>query len=340
VKVLVPALLIASLACSALGVEIGDKAPPLSANAWLNGSAAQPDKPDGKTIYVIEFWATWCPPCRQSIPHLNKLLQEYKDRNVVIVGVTDEPEDVVRPFVRKLDMQYLVAIAPKEANGLWTEGIPGIPQAFIVDSKGTIVWAGHPMAGLDDALKGIFEGTYDAEKVRTQAAQEEDLKGLLSEGDFAKALKKVDAMIAKNPKDFALCQLKLELLAQLERFEQVKKFYREIYKTFSDSAEEMNTLAWIAATSPFEMGDLDIAWEAATRAVQLSNRENSAILDTLARVYYATGLFDEAVKAQEEALKKSKDKEERADLESALSFYKSAVALRQRISNSPQDSKP
>lgn len=339
-KPLVSAILFFLLLSAAPALDVGQTAPPLSVETWLNGEAVQPHPSDGKTVYVVEFWATWCPPCRQTIPHLNELSDRFKDRNVVIVGVTDEREDVVRPFVEKMGMRYRVAIAPRRENTAWTEGLPGIPHAFIVGADGHVVWSGHPMGGLDDALQGILDGTYDPQKAREEARQEDDLKDLLAGGDFDKALARVDAMLADDGKDFMLFQLKLQLLAQAERFDEVRKTYRDLLKAFADSAEEMNTLAWVAATSPFEMCDLQVAWEAATRAVELSRRENSAILDTLARVYYAAGALEKAVMVQEEAIRKCKDKKERADMEAALRHYRSALVLGERVTQAGASPRP
>ena len=98
----------------------------------------------------------------------------------------------------------------------------------------------------------------------------------------------------------------------------------------------------MAVTSPFEMCNLDLAWKAATRAVELSKRENSAILDTLARVYYAAGLLDQAVKTQKEAIEKSAGGEERESLKATLGYYKSAAVLRNQIekANGPKKTGP
>ena len=104
-----------------------------------------------------------------------------------------------------------------------------------------------------------------------------------------------------------------------------------MFEEFADSAEDLNTLSWMAVTSPFEMCDLDLAWKAATRAAELSKRENSAILDTLARVYYAAGLLDQAVKTQKEAVEKCADSEERESLKATLNYYTSAAVLRDQI---------
>ena len=64
-------------------------------------------------VTVVEFWATWCPPCKVAIPHLNKLyVDKYKSKGVQLVGVTKEPEATVKPFIaeRKKEFTYPVAI--------------------------------------------------------------------------------------------------------------------------------------------------------------------------------------------------------------------------------------
>ena len=68
--------------------EIGDKAKPLEIAEWVKGKK-DVDVTDGKSVYVVEFWATWCGPCRTTIPHLTELQKEYSDK-VVFVGVSKE----------------------------------------------------------------------------------------------------------------------------------------------------------------------------------------------------------------------------------------------------------
>src|SRR4030095_13932645 len=66
----------------------------------LEVSYVQGSKPTGERAILIEFWATWCGPCRQSIPHLNALYKKYKDKGLVIVGVTDEDNVTIRRFTK------------------------------------------------------------------------------------------------------------------------------------------------------------------------------------------------------------------------------------------------
>ncbi len=138
---------VASLAKQEL--KLGDAAPEVSVK-MINGTEY------GKTfslsefkdkVVVLEFWATWCPPCRESIPHLSKLQEKYKDK-IVLIGVSGENRDVVENFCKKQkEMKYRVAIDDNNKTaGIYMGGfgVNGIPHAFII-KEGKIIWHGHPM---------------------------------------------------------------------------------------------------------------------------------------------------------------------------------------------------
>jgi thiol-disulfide isomerase/thioredoxin/tetratricopeptide (TPR) repeat protein len=153
---------------------IGDPAPPLTVAQWVRGEpVGQLDK---GTIYVVEFWATWCGPCVRAVPHLSRLQERYKDQGVVVVGIgSSEPDGAAKvpPFVARFGnrMNYRVAVDDYAGTGegrtydAWmnASGRGGIPCAFVVGRDGRIAWAGHPM-GMDDALAKILAGTYDPVK--------------------------------------------------------------------------------------------------------------------------------------------------------------------------------
>jgi len=104
---------------------------------------------------ILEFWATWCPPCRKSIPHLNAIYAKYKDKGLVIIGVTDEKKDVVTAFLKKTPMTYFPAIDKTDTLGK-SFGVTGIPHALLIDSTGKIVWEGHPMSLSDSQIAAVL----------------------------------------------------------------------------------------------------------------------------------------------------------------------------------------
>jgi len=113
------------------------KAPPqMVVQKWLT------PKPNttGKFV-LIDFWATWCGPCRQSIPHLNQLQAKFKDQ-LVIIGLSDETEAEVRQM-KSPQMNYAVGIDPAGTMSK-AMNVRGIPHAIILDPSGIVRFEGHP----------------------------------------------------------------------------------------------------------------------------------------------------------------------------------------------------
>jgi thiol-disulfide isomerase/thioredoxin len=91
----------------------------------------------GKVV-IIDFWATWCPPCRAEIPHFKELYAQYKDRGLEIVGLSvDNGSAEVVSFVKENKIEYPVAMADGALQKAYG-GIRGIPTTFIVDKRGGI----------------------------------------------------------------------------------------------------------------------------------------------------------------------------------------------------------
>jgi thiol-disulfide isomerase/thioredoxin len=181
--------------------DLGTPAKPLVIEEWVKGAPVDIAAGKGTNIYVVEFWATWCPPCLASIPHLTELQKKFKSKNVIFVGVTDEKSKVVKKFVRKMagKMDYTVAID----TGKTSEGYPGafglrgIPQAFIVDKAGNVVWNGRPMDGLEEALEQVLAGKYDLTKAN--AKFQKRLEAQTRRPEFeAKMQEYAEAMLASN----------------------------------------------------------------------------------------------------------------------------------------------
>ncbi|MBI1349425.1 redoxin domain-containing protein [bacterium] len=151
-----------SLVAWAQEASLGDAAPPLSVSSWVKGEPVDLTASKGERVYLIEFWGTWCPPCRESIPHLTEVQKKYGERGLVIVGISDEEAETVRPFVAKQGdrMKYTVAIDKEQKTTeayMGAFGLDSIPSAFLVDRKGKVVWFGHPQdEELEERLERLF----------------------------------------------------------------------------------------------------------------------------------------------------------------------------------------
>lgn len=127
---------------------LGKAPPPLVVKQWLT---PQPDTA-GKFV-LVDFWATWCGPCRQSIPHLNQLQAKFKDQ-LVVIGLSNETEAEVRKM-KSPKMNYAVGVDPSNTTGK-AMSVRGIPHAIIIDPKGIVRFEGHPNYLTEKNLAGLM----------------------------------------------------------------------------------------------------------------------------------------------------------------------------------------
>jgi len=214
-------LLAVALALPAGGaVSVGQAAPALSATDWLNAPPLTLAKLRGK-IVVVEFWATWCPPCRATIPHLVEMHETYRSKGVVLISLTDEPKAKVEPFARKMGMTYPVGCGSRSKSAY---GVRGIPHAFVIDVAGKVAWHGHPGSdGFEAAIR---------EQLRTNPPT------LLSPKQKARILallEKAEEAIgeAQYPRAVAL----LERIKDPDQDPEVKERVSAIRKKLADRAE-------------------------------------------------------------------------------------------------------
>ncbi|MFM7134640.1 MAG: redoxin domain-containing protein [Planctomycetota bacterium] len=131
----------------------GKPSPALAAEKWWNG---QPNV-QGK-LTVVDFWATWCPPCRAAIPHMNEIAKAYP-RDVAVVGITDETnrnfdEGCLKHRLSKSDFSYAIGLDPqKRMSGAF--GVRAIPHVAAISADGVVRWQGNASELTPDVMRQL-----------------------------------------------------------------------------------------------------------------------------------------------------------------------------------------
>jgi thiol-disulfide isomerase/thioredoxin len=156
---------------------------------------------DGKTVsfadlrgkvVLVNFWATWCPPCRAEIPDLVKLQDKYRDK-LVILGISEDEEispQEVKAFAAAQKMNYVVAMSTPELSKIF-KGVSALPTTFVIDPDGKIQQRHVGMLNADTAELETRYLTGDAKNVRVERV-EDATKALLTKAAQAKEIPGVD----------------------------------------------------------------------------------------------------------------------------------------------------
>jgi len=333
-------------------LKVGDAAPELKVGKWVQGGPIKSFAPD--KAYIVEFWATWCGPCRVSIPHLNEIHTKFKDKGLVVIGQDcwEKDESLVPPFIEKMGdkMTYNVALDDKQDSKkgtmaeTWMEaaGQNGIPSAFLVDKKGKIVWIGHPMGLKEEIIEQVLAGTFDVEKAaaafdKQQKAQEEMAKNqkplressqrldqAFNAKDWDKAEVAVKELSALLPKEnqIGLNGIRLRIALGKGDEEAAGKLIEQMRSSQPDDPMAENEIAWQLAVQEGLKGSLlETAAKIVDHANSLSGGKNPMILDTLARVTFMQGKKDKAIEIQAKALELA-EADMKDDLRATLESYK------------------
>ncbi len=113
---------------------IGTEAPDITLTT-LDGKQIRLSELKGKRI-VLDFWATWCGPCVKEMPHLSKLYNESSRDDLMIIGISNEDESTVRPFVAEKGVSYPIALSQDLPSPY--KDVVGIPTAFFIDRNGIV----------------------------------------------------------------------------------------------------------------------------------------------------------------------------------------------------------
>jgi thiol-disulfide isomerase/thioredoxin len=343
----------ASAALAGGDLSVGDLAPPLAVKEFVKGEPVK--KFEKGKIYVVEFWATWCGPCRTSIPHLTELQKKNQDVTFIGVSVWETDQKKVEPFVKEMGdkMDYRVAVddVPEGANRqegtmakTWMAAASqmGIPTAFVINGDGQVAWVGHPMS-MEKPLEQIRAGKWDLAAASKEFKEKTALtrkmvatqQRLAKVSDDPKAKVAIlDEAIAEEPKLEAMFGLmKYKTLVATEGGADKALSYGDhlASKVFNDNAQGLNELAW-TVVDPKAKGEHDtrlvkFALQTALRADELAKGKEGAIADTLAKAYFDNGDVAKALETQERAVKLAAGTalEKDASIKDRLEQYKKAL---------------
>lgn len=307
-------------------LKVGSRAPSLTIAHWAQGEEVKLDGA-GKT-YVVEFWATWCAPCKKAIPHINELYQRYSSRGLVVVGVSDEPLETVKPFLGKMgaSMTYPVACDNERKTStdwLQAAGQSGIPCAFIVRDD-RILWIGNPLDERFDAvLTSAIAGRYNPELTRRAKPTLDAANAAVRVKNYKDALKHFDAVLAIDREFFGDVAVRKyrTLLVDANDPAGARAWGEQMVTLYRRDANTLGELALaIAKDDSIKDRDYELAIRAADAAGAAAPKSDPATLALRAEVLACAGKYSEAKDLQYEAWM-SAGSGEKADYKRILDNY-------------------
>jgi thiol-disulfide isomerase/thioredoxin/tetratricopeptide (TPR) repeat protein len=291
----------------------GDQAPPLTLQQAIKGESFSEFKKG--QVYVVEFSATWCSPCRKAIPHLTELAKQYAGRvNFISVYMEDnntadftdlsyikKVQYFIEAMGSKIGFNVAVDVPQQTSKKAW--GINGIPAAFVINELGKVAWVGHPM-DIDQVLLEKTTGKFDpVNAMQKQAAFKSRLDRVLK----SKTLSGVDSLIKENPEKNWLYTVKFNML--VENADQEKTYTLVRYLLDSD----IKNFEWLALTAgfkkiPAESRNHQIELQVLDRAIEESETRQLAAYPMYSKseTYATLGDLTKAIEWSKRAIEYSK----------------------------------
>lgn len=273
-------------------LAVGDPAPSLQVKSWVRGQPVT--KFERGTVYLVEFWAPWCPPCVSAMLHLKDLYEQYRGKGLQVVALTQldkwgGTQQNIRAVVSKASLPFSVGIdslAPKAYQGVFngkTEcaylgaaKVPGIPSTWVIDRSGRVAYIGLPTL-VDQTLAQVMNGSFDREKA-SRAYRISQRAGAMLDL-FSEHLKK-------------------------GRYAEARTLGHQIFET-GDARNQWLVAALLLGAQPVHH-DLSLMLECSEAAVKASGGKDAGMLATLAGVYHLLGRREPCRRTLTQALDRSR----------------------------------
>jgi len=325
-------------------IVVGDPAPKIADVRWVGGEEIGNWSPGH--VYVVDFWATWCPPCIDGLRNLQTLEDRLAPKNVHCIAVAVWPGEKSKPpeevLARFPELSYSLAIDNDDATAdafLNASRSSGLPTTMIVDRRGRLAWVGSPADGFEDALEAIVSGRYDLAAARQNDIVRHQAEVFIGQaataersGDFSSAIELIDEAIAVDPNRFSVYrgwQYEIALL-RLEDPQMAGQVAANLLE--SPQGRDPYPLSILAIRivnnydqTPDEHRDLDLALYCASTAVVNNPEPEYEDLALVAEVYALRGEYRAALTVQQMAVSGVANAE-RSTAERALAEYATMVA--------------
>lgn len=136
------------------GNQVGLKAINFVSNS-LSGNIIELDKLKGKYVY-LDFWGTWCSPCREEIPILKSIYREFQNENFTLIGIANDNFEALQDFVNKQEINWEQILQSEDKSIIADYGVTGYPTTFLIDPDGKIISKNIRAVELSEKLKEIF----------------------------------------------------------------------------------------------------------------------------------------------------------------------------------------
>ncbi|GDX98771.1 hypothetical protein LBMAG48_11750 [Phycisphaerae bacterium] len=303
-------------------ITVGDAAPTLTGAKWIQGEPIT--KFEEGTIYVVDFWATWCGPCIAFIPELNAIHNDYQSKNVRVIGMSiwenARNSDAGVDFVKRVtdfaksrrDMNYTIAYGGDDGviSQRWMNaaGRVSIPTVFLIDGKGRVAWFGHPRMGLKDKLDELLAGKLDGATAQAESQAREDLRRrafklatplqkAIESKKWDEAIGYLDEIIELDSQMFAPSAVaKMRLLVTGKQDLQAASDFalNSLEGAFKDDHRTLANMALVMLTQgDAATRNVEAADKLASRAFELAPEQPRVML-AMAEAHWAGGRQDEA----------------------------------------------